>query len=46
MGESASDLLDFISIRQGTPAQPRPAAAAPPAAARPVASAVQPAPGT
>ena len=46
MVESASELLDFITIRQGTPAQPRPATAAPQAAARPVASAVQPAPGT
>ena len=46
MIESASELLDFITIRQGTPAQPRPATAAPQAAARTAASAVQPAPGT
>jgi hypothetical protein len=48
MVESASELLDFITIRQGTPAQPRPAAAAQPATARPAAAApaIQPAPGT
>ena len=46
MVESASELLDFITIRQGTPAQPRPATVVPQAAARPAAPAVQPAPGT
>ncbi|NQW49421.1 MAG: SPOR domain-containing protein, partial [Planctomycetes bacterium] len=46
MVESASELLDFITIRQGTPAQPRPAAVAPQADARPAAPTVQPAPGT
>jgi biopolymer transport protein ExbB len=48
MVESASELLDYITIRQGTPAQPRPAAAQAPANRPAVAAApaVQPAPGT